>query len=106
MAVPAFAQPLIDTVASIDSLVINADYVCVAKIIKVRDEPIPGGSEMPGFDFDVEEYLKVPMGQELTPEIKQRGMFVAPPQRSTKTGCIVPAGCLSSTTTQVPTTQL
>lgn len=79
MAVPAFAQPLIDTVASIDSLVINADYVYVAKIIKVRDEPIPGGSEMPGFDFDVEEYLKVPMGEELTPEIKQRGMFVAPP---------------------------
>lgn len=79
MAVPAFAQPLIDTVASIDSLVINADYVYVAKIIKVRDEPIPGGSKMPGFTFDVEEYLKVPMGEELTPEIKQRGMFVAHP---------------------------
>ena len=79
MAVPAFAQPLIDTVASIDSLVINADYVYVAKIIKVRDEPIPGGSKMPGFNFEVEEYLKSPMVEELTPEIKQRGMFVAPP---------------------------
>lgn len=75
----ALAQPLIDTVASIDSLVINADYVYVAKIIKVRDEPIPGGSKMPGFDFEVEEYLKSPMGEELTPEIRQRGMFVTSP---------------------------
>jgi hypothetical protein len=79
MAVPVFAQPLIDMVASIDSLVINADYVYVAKIIKVRDEPIPGGSKMPGFSFEVEEYLKSPMREELTPEIRQRAMFVAPP---------------------------
>lgn len=79
IAVPASAQPLIYGVASIDSQVINSDYVYVAKIIKVRDEGIPGGSEMPGFDFEVEEYLKSPMEEELTPEIKQRGMFVAPP---------------------------
>jgi len=79
MAGPAFAQPLITCVASIDSLIINADYVYVAKIIKVRDEPIPGGSKMPGFDFEVEEYLKSPMSEDLTPEIKQRGMFVDPP---------------------------
>lgn len=74
-----FAQPLIDTVASIDSLVINADYVYVGRIIKVRDEPIPGGSQMPGFAFEVDEYLKVPMEEDLTPEIKKRGMFVSPP---------------------------
>lgn len=79
MAVTAYAQPLIDTVKSIDTLVINADYVYLGKIIKVRDEPIPGGSEMPGFDFEVEEYLKSPMEEELTPEIKRRGMFVAHP---------------------------
>lgn len=34
---------------------------------------------MPSFDFEVEEYLKSPMGEELTPEIKQRGMFVTSP---------------------------
>ena len=28
---------------------------------------------------DVEQYLKTPMGEELTPDIKQRGMFVAHP---------------------------
>src|SRR5690606_38620482 len=77
--VPALAQPLIDVVPSIDSLVINADYVYVAKIIKVRDEPIPGGSDMPGFSFEVEEYLKIPMEAELTPQITRRAMFVAPP---------------------------
>lgn len=77
--VPAFAQPLIDVVPSIDSLVINADYVYVGKIIKVRDEPIPGGSNMPGFSFEVEEYLKTPMKEELTPQIKRRAMFVTPP---------------------------
>ncbi len=76
---PTLAQPLIDTVASIDNLVINADYVYVGKIIKVRDEPIPGGSKMPGFTFEVDEYLKVPMEEDLTPEIKRRGMFVSPP---------------------------
>jgi hypothetical protein len=76
---PGLAQPLIDVVPSIDSLVINADYVYVGQIIKVRDEPIPGGSDMPGFSFEVEEYLKVPMEEDLTPEIQQRGMFVAPP---------------------------
>src|SRR6056297_822683 len=79
VAGPTFAQPLIDSVASIDSLVINADYVYVGKIIKVRDEPIPGGSKMPGFTFEVDEYLKVPMEEDLTPEIKQRAMFVSPP---------------------------
>jgi HEAT repeats len=79
LAGPTFAQPLIDSVASIDSLVINGDYVYVGKIIKVRDEPIPGGSKMPGFTFEVDEYLKVPMEEDLTPEIKQRGMFVSPP---------------------------
>jgi hypothetical protein len=79
LAGPSFAQPLIDSVASIDSLVINADYVYVGKIIKVRDEPIPGGSKSPGFTFEVEEYLKVPMEEDLTPEVKQRGMFVSPP---------------------------
>jgi hypothetical protein len=76
---PTLAQPLIDSVASIDSLVINADYVYVGRIIKVRDEPIPGGSEMPGFTFEVDEYLKVPTEEDLTPEIAKRGMFVSPP---------------------------
>lgn len=76
---PCQAQPLIETVSSIDSLVINADYVYVGKIIKVRDDPIPGGSDSPGFTFEVEQYLKVPMDEELTPEIKVRGMFISPP---------------------------
>lgn len=79
VASPTSAQPLIDSVASIDSLVINADYVYVGKIIEVRDEPIPSGSDMPGFNFEVEEYLKVPIEEEFTPTIKQRGMFVSPP---------------------------
>ena len=79
VARPTIAQPLIDSVASIDSLVINADYVYVGKIIKVRDEPIPGGSEMPGFTFEVDDYLKVPIEEDLTPEITKRGMFVSPP---------------------------
>lgn len=79
MTAPAFAQPLIDEVASIDSQVINADYVYVAKIIKVRDEPIPGGSNLPGFTFEVEECLKLPVRETLDPRIKQRAMFVDPP---------------------------
>jgi len=75
----SFAQPLIDSVTSIDSLVINADHVYVAKIIKVRDEPIPGGSKMPGFTFEVDEYLKVPINEKLSRENKLMGMFVSPP---------------------------
>lgn len=76
---PAFAQPLIDKVQSIDCQVINADYVYVAKIIKVRDEPIPGGSEMPGFTFEVEEALKTPAGESIDPLFRKRAMFVTAP---------------------------
>lgn len=79
MTAPAFAQPLIDNVASIDSQVINADYVYVARIIKVRDEPIPGGSSLPGFTFEVEECLKLPVRETLDPRIKRRAMFVESP---------------------------
>ena len=76
---PGSAQPLVHVVPSIDSLAINADYVYVARIVGVRDEPIPGGSDMPGFTFEVEAYLKTPMKEELTPQIERRGMFVNPP---------------------------
>ena len=73
---PAPAQPLVQTLPCIDGLVINADTVSVGKIVKVRDEPIPGGSNLPGFHYEILERLKYPPGANSDREIKQRSMFV------------------------------
>lgn len=71
------AQPLVHRAESLESLVINADRVWVAKIIEVRDEPIPGGSEMPGITIAIEETLKYPLFEER--RFEKRGLFVEHP---------------------------
>lgn len=78
-AASCWAQPLIAHTQSIESLVINSDRIWIGKIIKVRDEPIPGGSDKPGFTYEVEECLKLPLGAQPDLTIKKRGMFVAHP---------------------------
>ncbi|QEG01595.1 hypothetical protein Mal15_56720 [Stieleria maiorica] len=70
------AQPLVDTAESLESLVVNADRVWVAKIVGVRDEPIPGGSKMPGIAIAVEETLKYPL---LEQRHDRMGLFVEHP---------------------------
>ena len=72
----ATAQPLVYTAESLESLVINADRVWVARIIGVRDEPIPGGSKMPGITIAIEETLKYPLFEQ--PHEKM-GLFVEHP---------------------------
>ncbi|WP_182865914.1 hypothetical protein [Stieleria mannarensis] len=70
------AQPLVDTPESLESLVVNADRVWIAKIVDVRDEPIPGGSKMPGITIAVEETLKYPLYEQ---RHERMGLFVEPP---------------------------
>lgn len=70
------AQPLVFTAESLEGLVINADRVWIAEIIKVRDEPIPGGSTMPGITIEIEETLKYPLFEQRHDKM---GLFVEPP---------------------------
>ncbi|QDV45286.1 hypothetical protein Enr13x_51620 [Stieleria neptunia] len=72
----ATAQPLIETAESLESFVINADRVWVARIIRVRDEPIPGGSRKPGITIAVEETLKYPLFEQ---RHEKMGLFVEHP---------------------------
>ncbi|PAY17457.1 hypothetical protein CKO51_21315 [Rhodopirellula sp. SM50] len=72
----AMAQPLVYTAESLESWVINADRVWIARIVRVRDEPIPGGSEMPGITIAVEETLKYPIFEQ---RHEKMGLFVEHP---------------------------
>lgn len=72
----ATAQPLAYSAESLESLVINADRVWIARIIGVRDEPIPGGSKMPGITIAVEETLKFPLFEQ---RHEKMGLFVEHP---------------------------
>lgn len=72
----ATAQPLVYTAESLESVVINADRVWVARIIGVRDEPIPGGSKMPGITIAIEETLKFPLFEQ---RHEKMGLFVEHP---------------------------
>ena len=78
----ATAQPLIDTVESLESLVINADRVWVGRIVGVRDKPIPGGSKLPGITIAIEETLKLPLFEQGFDKI---GLFVEHPTARFKT---------------------
>jgi len=72
----ATAQPLVYTAESLDSFIMNADRVWVARIIGVRDDPIPGGSKMPGVTIAIEETLKYPLFEQ---RHKKMGLFVEHP---------------------------
>ncbi|MCS7465094.1 hypothetical protein NZK35_00220 [Stieleria sp. ICT_E10.1] len=72
----ATAQPLFYTAESLESWIINADRVWVARIVRVRDEPIPGGSEKPGITIAVEETLKYPIFEQ---RHEKMGLFVEHP---------------------------
>ncbi|WP_425395605.1 hypothetical protein [Aeoliella sp.] len=72
----ATAQPLGFTTESLESLVINADRVLVAKIVEVRDDPIPGGSKRPRITIEIEETLKYPLFEERHDKL---GLFVEHP---------------------------
>ena len=69
-------QPLFHTAESLDSWIINSDRVWVAKIVGVRDQPIPGGSKMPGITIAIEETLKYPLFEQ---RHKRMGLFVKHP---------------------------
>lgn len=56
-----FAQPQIQALESIESIVMNADRVWIAKIVEVADDPIPGGSDKPRIAIEIEETLKYPL---------------------------------------------
>ena len=72
----AQAQPLVATVESLESLLINSDRVWIARIVAVRDEPIPGGSELPGITISIEETLKYPVFEQ---RHQRMGLFVEHP---------------------------
>ncbi|MDV6028521.1 MAG: hypothetical protein F9B45_00115 [Phycisphaera sp. RhM] len=72
----ATAQPLVYTAESLESWIINADRVSIARIVRVRDEPIPGGSEKPGITIAVEETLKYPIFEQ---RHEKMGLFVEHP---------------------------
>ncbi|WP_372897461.1 hypothetical protein [Stieleria sp.] len=72
----ATAQPLVYTAESLESWIINADRVWIARIVRVRDEPIPGGSEKPGITIAVEETLKYPIFEQ---RHEKMGLFVEHP---------------------------
>jgi len=76
---PAFAQPVPSQVVSLDVQVINADYVCVGKIIKVREQPIPGMTKMTGLTLEVEECLKLPVEQTHDSQKKLRELLTELP---------------------------
>ena len=76
---PAFAQPVPSQVVSLDVQVINADYVCVGKIIKVRDQPIPNMTKMTGLTLEVEECLKLPVEETHDSQEKQRELLIDSP---------------------------
>src|SRR4051794_37181030 len=57
-SLPAHAQPLVARAPSIESMIANADYVFVAKLVKFGVGERIDGREVPGTTIELEETLK------------------------------------------------